>query len=534
MTMKFVSVEEMIRIEQAADAAGHSYAAMMEAAGRGLADFLQNRYGDQTGLRITGLVGSGNNGGDTLVALDHLHGWGWETTALLLKARAEDDPLILRYRNSGGRILECTDPGSCLDLLKREVSASDLVLDGVLGTGIQLPIRGDLADLLAGIKSLIGGHDSRPLVVAVDCPSGIDCDTGEVDPACLPADLTVTMAAVKQGTLKFPAYGYLGELVLVGIDLPAGLEAVDAITREVVSAEAVRAVLPDRPLQSHKGTFGTALLMAGSGQYPGAALLAAEGAYRMGVGLVQIAAVPQVRSAAAGSLPEAVWFPLEDDHGWAAGYPAEGFSGPLERASALLIGPGLGQHPATRNLLQELLEASGLPPLVVDADGLRMLGRMDEWQDRLPAGAVLTPHPGEMAALTGWSTARVQENRVETAEHFSREWNQVVVLKGAHTVVASPGGRTNIIPVASPALAKAGTGDVLAGMITGLRAQGMPPFPAAWAAAWLHGRAGLTAADYLGGTASVLASDVLEAVVDVLSRVSQFYPAEGQEAGFDG
>jgi NAD(P)H-hydrate epimerase len=511
----------MIAVEQAADQAGHSYQAMMEAAGLGLAGEIQERLGDSSDRRrIVGLVGSGNNGGDALVALDHLHGWGWETTAVLLKAREEADPLIERYQEAGGRILECTAPEACLDLLKKEVLAHDVVLDGVLGTGIQLPVRGDLAALLSGIKELLEAEAGPPLVAAVDCPSGVDCDTGEVDPACIPADLTVTMAAYKHGLLKFPAYNYLGELTLVGIDLPPGLEALETIPREVVEVSAVKTVLPDRPLDAHKGTFGTAVLIAGSGSYPGAAGLAAEGAYKVGAGLVQVGSLSSVRTALAGELPEVTWAPLEDQEGWIAGDPAGRLVEPLERATALLIGPGLGQHPATYHFLQELLEGPGLPPLVVDADGLRLISRMENWPELLPGETVLTPHPGEMAVMTGWSVGEVQADRVAAAEHFAEAWGHIVVLKGAHTVVAAPDGQTRVIAVATPALAKAGTGDVLAGMITGLRAQGSPGFEAAWSAAWLHARAGEVAAGYLGSTAGVLAGDVLDAVVDLLGWVS--------------
>jgi NAD(P)H-hydrate epimerase len=510
----------MIAVERAADQAGHSYQAMMEAAGLGLAGEIQERLGESSGrMRIVGLVGSGNNGGDALVALDHLHGWGWETTAVLLKSRDEGDPLIERYQETGGRVLECTAPDPCRDLLKQEILAHDVVLDGVLGTGIQLPVRGDLAELLSAAKTLIEAEAGSPLVVAVDCPSGVDCDTGEVDPACIPADLTVTMAAYKHGLLKFPAYAYLGELTLVGIDLPPGLEALEAIPREVVEVSAVKSALPDRPLDSHKGTFGTAVLVAGSGSYPGAALLAAEGAYKVGAGLVQIGTIPAVRTALAGELPEVIWAPLEGQEGWISGDPAGRLVEALERAAALLIGPGLGHQPMTFTFLQALLEGPGLPPLVVDADGLRLISRMENWPELLPGETVLTPHPGEMAVMTGWSVGEVQADRVAAAEHFAEAWGQIVVLKGAHTVVAAPDGQTRVIAVASPALAKAGTGDVLAGMITGLRAQGVPGFEAAWAAAWLHARAGEVAAEYLGGTASVLAGDVLEAVVDMLGWV---------------
>jgi NAD(P)H-hydrate epimerase len=205
----------------------------------------------------------------------------------------------------------------------------------------------------------------------------------------------------------------------------------------------------------------------------------------------------------------------------------------------MLVGPGFGLEDTTRDFIAGLIggsrkagrggigfvrptpgdadaQPSNLPPLVIDADGLKLLARLQNWAGSLSAPAVLTPHPGEMAILTGLSTAEIQAGRLETAERFAREWGHVVVLKGAFTVVASPDGSTMVIPVATPALARAGTGDVLAGLITGLRAQGMDAFKAAVAGAWIQAQAGLRAAEALGGSASVLAGDVLDSVVDVM------------------
>jgi NAD(P)H-hydrate epimerase len=214
----------------------------------------------------------------------------------------------------------------------------------------------------------------------------------------------------------------------------------------------------------------------------------------------------------------------------------------FERASALLIGPGFGTENSTKEFVENILEGkysakksaqrigfvheetekkeennTKLPPVVIDADGLKLLAQVKDWQKKIPAPAVLTPHPGEMAILTELSKDEIQENRLEIARKYAKEWGHVVVLKGAFTVIASPDGRTTIIPVASPALARAGTGDVLAGIIVGLRAQGLEAYEAAVAGAWIHAQAGLYAADDLGTTASVLAGDVLDSVSDVMS-----------------
>lgn len=519
--MKYVSVGEMIQIEQASDAAGHSYQAMMEAAGWGLAEKIQENYGTSEAQRITAVIGSGNNGGDALVALELLHGWGWETSALVLKAREEDDPLVRRYQHSGGRLILCHDPESCGDVIARELSRSDVLVDGLLGTGIRLPVRGELALQMGKIKEWLSSQAVPPWVVAVDCPSGVDCDTGAVDEVCFPADLTVTMAAVKQGLLKFPAYGYLGDLTLVDIGLPEGLEPWERISREVVDYRRVEGVLPRRPLDAHKGTFGTALIVAGSVNYTGAAYLTGAGAYRVGAGLVEIAAPEGVRGCLAGRLPEAIWLVLGSEEGGIAGGSTGNMAGSLARATALCLGPGLGTREGTVQFVGELVGREDLPPVVVDADGLRALAEKEDGVGLLPAPAVLTPHPGEMAALTGLSVEEIQEDRVSTAEQFAAEWGHVVVLKGALTVIAAPGGRTMVIPVANSALAAAGTGDVLAGLITGLMAQGAAPFQAAYAGAWIHAWAGASAADQLGTPTSVLAGDVLAGVSEVLAGLDQ-------------
>jgi NAD(P)H-hydrate epimerase len=355
------------------------------------------------------------------------------------------------------------------------------------------------------------------------------------------------MAAAKRGLLKFPAYNFLGELRYVGIGLGEGLpypHAWEVLQRFIVDREWVRGVMPARPLDAHKGTFGTVLVVAGSLNYTGAALLAGQAAYRVGAGLVTLAVPQPLHNALAGQFPEATWLLLPDEDGVIAEHAAEVVRSNLDRVTALLVGPGFGLQETTRKFISRLLTASskpargtvgfaptltktiksevaGLPPLVFDADGLKLLARLSDWPGQLQSLTVLTPHPGEMSVLTGLSLKEIQANRVEIAEKFAQTWGHVLVLKGAFTVVASPDGQTAVIPVASPALARAGTGDVLAGLIAGLRAQGVDAFPAAAAGAWIHAQAGLQAARSLGSTASVLAGDVLRAAIEVVGKMSE-------------
>jgi ADP-dependent NAD(P)H-hydrate dehydratase / NAD(P)H-hydrate epimerase len=542
--VKLVTVTEMQAVEREADAGGLTYEKMMENAGRGLAEVVAEVYGERREAGVLGLVGSGNNGGDTLVALWHLAEQGWRANAYLVRPRPEDDPLAIRLKEAGGEILSIEqDPK--LEKLAAWVKSHAVLLDGVLGTGIRLPLRGKLAEALAKTREFVVNIDVPPVVVAVDCPSGVDCDSGEAAGEVIPADLTVTMAAVKTGLLRFPGSRLAGALRVVGIGLETSglaLESWERIRRRVATAEMVRASLPERPVDAHKGTFGTALVVAGSLNYTGAALLAGEAAYRAGAGLVTLAVPSVLHAPLAGQFPEATWLLLPHEMGVIAAGAAEVVSKSLDRVTAILVGPGFGTEEKTLVFLTRLIgaaqagrrggigfvspkpvepgsEGPALPPVVVDADGLKLLARIEDWAGYLPAPAVLTPHPGEMAVLTGMETAEIQADRLAVAERFAQEWGHVVVLKGANTVVSAPDGRTTVIPVATAALARAGTGDVLAGLIAGLLAQGVEAFEAAVAGSWIHAQAGLVAEKQLGSTAAVLAGDVLRGVPQVLRRL---------------
>lgn len=513
---KFVSVAEMIAIEKAANANGLMYDQMMTNAGSALAQTVQNAYGHLENKRILGLVGKGNNGGDTLVALERLIKDGWKSCAYIVGPR-QNDPLVDSYRNAGGKVV-LIEEGDDFKKLNELINDSRILLDGLLGTGIRLPLRGSIPKVLDEARNAIRKSVNRPFVVAVDCPSGVDCDSGDAAPSVLAADLTVCMAAVKQGLLKFPAYRFVGELKVVGIGLPDGLDQWKDVKRFVVDKEYIDQSLPLRPLDAHKGTFGAVLVIAGSLNYPGAALLAGKSAFRSGAGWVTMAVPSLLHTGLMGSFPEATWLPLPHESGAISESAVEIVQEHISKITAVLIGPGFGLENTTKNFLDHLLTRNAFPPLVIDADGLKLLAQLDNWSNRIPGQSILTPHPGEMSVLTGMEIEEIQSNRIETVEAFSKKWGHVVVLKGAFTVVAEPDGQTGIVPVASPALARAGTGDVLAGLITGLRAQGMDAYSAALAGAWLHAQAGLAAAKRMGGTAGVLAGDIIKEIPKLLPR----------------
>lgn len=505
-----VTVSEMITIEQAADTAGWSYAQMMEAAGASLANAIL-AHSHSPEKSIVALVGLGNNGGDALVTLRLLAAEGWKAQAFLVGKRPANDKLVRAAGEAGVAVRPFG-----LRAVQRALQGSAVVLDALLGTGVRLPLGEPFAQALEFAAQTLATRERPPLLVAVDCPSGMDCESGEVAPQTLRADLTVCMAAVKQGMLTFSAWPYLGRLEIGAIGLPKDLPAWASIQRAVIDGAMVRLALPPRPLDAHKGTFGTALVVAGSQAYPGAALLAARAAYGVGCGLVRVATTEGVQAMLAGHLPEAIWSVLPSEGGAISEAAARDLAADLAPATSLVLGPGLGQQPGTGAFVRAALDLD-LPPTVIDADGLRWLAGMEGWHGRLKANSVLTPHPGEMAALSGLGIADLQADRLTVTERHAQAWGQVLVLKGAFTVVAAPDGRSATLPLATPALARAGSGDVLAGMIAGLLAQGVPPYEAACAAVWLHGQAAESALKRIGAAAGVLPSDLITQLPAALS-----------------
>ena len=401
--MRLVSVAQIKELEKQADAGGLSYGRMMAKAGKGLAELIHIRFWKDDRHSVLGLVGSGNNGGDTLVALVHLIDAGWIAKAYIVKEREKDDALISAFLAAGGELAVYAED-DFLKILKKRVNGSDVILDGILGTGVSLPLHGSVLKVLTAIKS----SKKHPLIVAVDCSSGMDCDNGDVSKECLKADLTVCMAAVKQGLLKYPAHRLVGELAVVDIGLPKSLKAWKGIDGEVMTVQKAAALLPLRAEDAHKGTFGTCLIAAGSVNYCGAPLLASEAAYRVGVGLVRTAIPGAIYDAIAGCLPETTWLVLPYTDGMLNSESARVLRRNLERVSVMLIGPGLGFESHVQDFLSVLLEntdmrdpsrralgfsgakreertgsLTGLPQLVIDADGLRLLAKIKDWHHKL-------------------------------------------------------------------------------------------------------------------------------------------------------
>lgn len=523
--LKVVTAAQMTALEQESERQGASLDTLMENAGLAVAEYARSRLGRVAGSRVIILVGPGNNGADGLVAARHLRRWGAEVTACLLTRRPEMDPKLDLARDYGVNVLDLAG-GEDLAAYERLLSRSNLVIDAVLGTGRSRPLRGVVRDaLLRTAAAREGGR--YPLLVALDLPTGLDSDTGAVDEATPAMDATLALGFPKAGLLAFPGAERAGELAILGIGLPDGVGQ-DDITLELMTPEWVASRLPPRPRDSHKGTYGHLLVVAGSRNYVGAACLVARAAHRTGAGLVTLATPESVYPMVAAQLTETIHLPLpEDEYGRIEPDAAQVLAGLLPRYDAMVVGSGMGQSDGVTDFVERLL-LNGLTanlPVLADADGLNSLARLPGWWRRRSGPLVLTPHPGEMATLTGLSTAEVQRDRVGAAREWAAQWEAVVALKGAFTAIAEPGlpatglsnggpqrdGLVRLSPFVNPGLASGGTGDVLTGIAGSLLAQGMTPFDAAGCGVYLHG---LAAEQVTAGTGTVglLASEVADAV----------------------
>ena len=515
--MKIVTVEQMRRIEQACEFEGVSTDDLKENAGLAVAEEARLWLGGVVGSRVLVLVGPGNNGGDGLVAARHLRRWGAEVTAYLVAGRKEDDTkLELALERVVVTVQSSDDPD--LEVLDEELARSDLVIDAILGTGHTRPLEGTVRKVALRLGAA-SGHKLGPAVVAVDVPSGMNADTGQTDPACPEADLTVSLGYPKLGHFQFPGAGKQGVLKVVDIGIPGHLA--QDINTELLTREWVRSRLPKRALGSHKGTFGHALVVAGSRDYVGAAYLASQGAARVGPGLVTLVSPEGAYPMLASKLTEVMHLPVpQDSEGRFKPEAARLIKEKFNQFSSMLLGCGLGRSHGLIEFLRNLLFEVPQPvlPAVIDGDGLHGLSKIGDWWVHLKCPTVLTPHPGEMSALTGVDTSVIQSDRTHLALDWSVRWGHVVVLKGAHTVVASPGGMCWVSPFANPALASGGTGDVLAGIIAGLMAQGLSPEDAACCGVYLHGAAGDTVREELGDTGA-LAGDVVAALPRALRAI---------------
>ncbi len=514
--MHIVTVDEMRELEARAEREyGLTSHILMENAGKSAAEILVEYMSKQHSKsrrevhEMLVLVGPGNNGGDGLVMARHLEQWGAHISTYHWKEQ---------LLTVNGREIPQEDTEQELEEI---IQRADYILDALLGTGRSRPLPDSMRSLLGRV------HQEREKraelrVIAIDLPTGLNADTGEVDPGTIPVDVTITLACPKQGFFFFPGREYIGELHVGSIGLPLEIES--HLKTEMLTGQLVNSVLPKRPLNSNKGTFGKVMLFCGSPPYPGSAFLAGNAAGRIGAGLVTLAVSEQMFPIYASTFHETTFVLLPEEEAGSFECVST-LKSHLEGYRALLMGPGLGQSPYIREVILELLEElrampdEQRPHLIVDADGLNNLSALERWWTLLPPGTVITPHPGEMGRLChGLKVSGGGIDRLELSRSKAQEWQVTLVLKGACTIITEPDGRTRINWQANPALATAGTGDVLAGMTAGLLAQKVDPFDAASAAVHLHTAASELVSAQIGDT-GLLAADLLPQIPRAIMRL---------------
>lgn len=494
---------------------GFPGAVLMESAGMRVAEVVLSLQ--PAPARVLVVAGPGNNGGDGLVIARLLQQAGcavslWTTVP---PGDYRGDAAI-NYRflmHRGFRIKHILDYAA-LGQFQADLAGVDLVVDALFGIGLDRPVEGLPAEIIKAVNT--GGAP----VLAVDLPSGVQADSGKVMGVAVKARWTVTFAFPKPGLLQYPGADLAGEVIVGEINIPSFLAAEEQAS--LTTARRVRELLPPRPPEAHKGNFGRVLITAGSVGMSGAAALASVAALRGGAGLVYLAAPASICPALEAQLSEVITIPLpESAPGLIDPQAAELLLRKAGGCDVMAVGPGLAPVRESVSLLEQLLRRCSLPVLL-DAGALASLALLPETERMAllraaPQTPLLTPHPGEMARLTGLNLGEVQRSRPELARRLAREWRSIIVLKGAGTVTASPGGEIFFNPTGGPALATAGTGDLLTGLIASLIAQGMPPFGAAVAAVYIHGLAG----DLLPEGRGSMAGDVLACFPAAFQRLDR-------------
>ena len=519
--MKVLTAAQMRAVDRRTIELGIPGIVLMENAAHRVVEFLAERFAPLSAERIVVLCGKGNNGGDGMAIARQLY-TRFGSRALHVVLLAAPDEFKGDAAANYGMLQACGCPIS--REIPPEARNATLVVDALLGTGIAGPAAGRMLD---GIREINHGFPLAK-VVAVDLPSGMPSDSGEPVGECARADYTVTFTAPKVAHALPPNCDRVGELTVASIGSPPELfEEDDAASLSLIEPGMFRALLAPRARSGHKGTFGHVLVVAGSSGKTGAAAMTGLGALRAGAGLVTVASAASAVPVIASHAPELMTVPLAENDAGTIGADI-GLDALAEGKAVIAMGPGLGRHPDIEELVARAVEEFK-QPLVLDADALsgaglpaclagrRQADPQTTWVPR-PAPLILTPHPGEMARLTGKSTAEIQEGRVDSARAFATEHGVTLVLKGERTAIAFPDGRVWINPTGTPAMGTGGSGDVLTGLIAGFLAQ-FPEDPdrAVAAAVYLHGLAGEIGARALGEKC-LIATDILEYLPDAMEE----------------
>ena len=479
---------------------------LMENAALKVVDEITESLQHIRGKKIYIFAGKGNNGGDAFAAARHLYNGDAKIKVYLLSEKknigGDAGVNLAVLEKMGIDVIELTDELQ-LEVLERELLDADMVIDGIFGTGL----KGKITGLIEAVIRVI--NNSGRNVVSIDIPSGVSGETGAILGCCIKACKTVSFGLPKIGMIVHPGCEYTGELITVDIGIPAkAIEGTD-IRTNIIEDNFVSKLIPRRYRASNKGDYGRVLIISGSVGMTGAGCLVAGAALRTGAGLVYLGVPSTLVPVYDASLIESITLPLEDNGlGYISKDSIKQILGHLKRVTVVAVGPGLSVNDDIVEIVSNII-ANSEAPLILDADALNAVSRDVSVLKKLKAEAVITPHPGEMARLTGLSVKDVQDNRIEIAREFAAKWNIITVLKGAKTIIASPDGTIYINVTGNPGMATGGTGDVLTGVIAGLIGQGAKPLDAAVAGVYLHGLAGDSTA-VMKGEHGLIAGDLLE------------------------
>lgn len=508
---RVLTAERMRSADKAAGAHfGMPASVLMENAGRFLAEAARE-LGHPHARHVV-VCGPGNNGGDGLVAARFLHAWGLRVTLVLVGERAKLTPEARRNLHALPSRVQPEPPGPV------EVRPGDVVVDALFGTGLTRAPEGPFAE---AIEHMRRWRSAGAKVVAADLPSGLHTDTGVPFEPCVEADVTVTFGFLKRGQVLEPGATLCGDTRCVDIGIPP--EAIEAASDEegelwlVEEADARGAIAPRRS-DTHKGTYGHVLVVAGSHGKSGAAALSATAALRSGAGLVTVATRSAIVESVLGHTPELMGWPLDEKGPLGMG-DLDSLRAAAKDKSVLVIGPGIPRGQETVKLLSELLSGVEVPA-VLDADALNAVATDLSVLSRAKGPLVLTPHPGEMSRLANLPTQDLQKSRVEVARTFARTHGVTLVLKGARTLIAHHDGTVYVNPTGNPGMATGGMGDVLSGIIGALLGQGLKAPEAVWTAVYAHGLAAdLAVAE--NGRLGLIATDVSHGLGRVWTRWSR-------------
>ena len=486
--MKLVTAKEMKALDVQAQ---NDYAMpgilLMDNAAQAVAEAVHEALTALEGERVVIFCGGGNNGGDGLGAARWLQSYGVSVRAFVVGAALDavqgDAAMELAmFTKAGGRV-EALSTEDDWVLAELAASKADVLVDALLGTGFHGELEGDV---LRACELL---NKSEKYILAVDVPTGVNADNGAVSENAVRADHTVTMALVKTGLLLYPGREYCGDIELADISMPVKLVEEYQSDKYRLTDEIVRELLPLRKANAHKGDAGRVVICAGSPGYTGAAALASDAAVKAGAGLVSLYTPLSSRDVLAIKLTEVmVHGLLERMPGILGGGAASDVASNAEAADVLAIGPGLGTSESTQEAVRTILQKI-TTPVVIDADALTALAGHTEILAAMQAQKVLTPHPGEMARLTGLEIAEIEADRINIAKKYAEQWQAIVVLKGAPTVIGGPNGTVYVNSTGNSSLATGGSGDVLTGIIAGLAAQEISLQEAAICGVYLHGLA---------------------------------------------